>query len=189
MKKNIKNALFIISVFYSFVIIVLMCVTMNNLVTEVEVHDSEENKSKLINYKEQLSNLPQTNCTAVINKLILHYEGTSYDGVVNLSELYEYDEDKSLLSYYQKVKDGCNITEEMEKKYNLSMKFITSSLQWDELYQRYYFQYELKFTDYKTRLIVEPLLINLEYQINRTMELEIISSLIEIANGEVDINE
>lgn len=189
MKKNIKNALFIISMFYSVVIIILMCVTMNNLVTEVELHDPEENKVKLLNYKEQLSNLPQNNCTAVIGELISHYEKTTYDGIVNFRELYKYEEGKSLLSYYQKVKDGCNMTNEMDKEYNLSMKFITSSIQWDESYQRYYFQYELKFTDYNTRLIVEPLLTNLEYEINRTMELEIISSLIEIASKEVAINE
>lgn len=189
MKKNIKNILFTISIFYSLVVVVLMCITINSLVTEVELHDLAENKEKLIAYKERLSNLPQNSCTEVISDLITHYEETTYDGKVNLREIYKNQENNSLLSYYQKVKEFCNITEEKETKYNLPAKFITSSIQWDELYKRYYFQYEIKIPDHIIRTIVDPEITNVEYHINRTTELEIIASLIEIASKEVAINE
>ena len=102
--------------------------------------------------------------------------------------MFEYDFDNSLLSYFLKIRENCNLDSNQEKKYNLPIKFITSSIQRDELYQRYYFQYELNINDI-TRLIIEPQLSGVEYQINRAMELEIISDLIKIAKEEVSINE
>ena len=49
----------------------------------------------------------------------------------------------NILSYYLKIKENCNIDEQTEKRYNLPMKFITLYIQKDEIYQHYYFQYEL----------------------------------------------
>ncbi|MBQ9072740.1 MAG: hypothetical protein IJY25_06245 [Bacilli bacterium] len=189
MKENIKKILFIISIFYSFIIVVLMLITSSNLVATIELHDSEENRTKLKGYKEQLSALEQNSCTETIAEIINHYEETSYDGEVSIRKMYEYDFDNSLLSYYTQVKQNCKLSEVEENKYNIATNFITSSIQRDELYQRYYFQYELGINDYMTRLIVEPSITSIEYQINRNIELEIISNLIEISSREVIINE
>lgn len=189
MKENIKKVLFGTSIFYSLIIIVLMIIKTNTLVDTVELIDSEENKTKLNEYKEKLTTLNQNSCTKVINEIIKHYEETSYSGKVSLREIYEYDFDNSLLSYYIKVKDNCKISEADEKKYNLPFKFITSSIQRDELYIPYYFQYELGINDHITRLIIEPQIHGIEYQINRVAELEIISDLIEISSKEAIINE
>lgn len=189
MKENIKKILLCISIFYSITIIVLTSITASNLVSTVELKDTQENKTKIAEYKQQLMTLPQNNCTEVIGEIISYYNETSYEGKVNLKEMYKYDYEKSLLSYYLKTRESCKLSKQDEEKYNLPTKFITASIQKDEMYQRYYFQYELKLTDYNTRIIVEPLLTNLEYEINRTMELEIISSLIEIVGKEVAINE
>ena len=179
MKQNIKNILFIISIVYSLVIVILMLITNNNLITSVELHDSKENKIKLEQYKERLGMLKQNDCTKVIGEIISHYEETSYDGVVNLKEMFDYDFDNSLLNYYQKVKEMCKISDEKQKEYDLPVKFITASIQRDELYLTYYFQYELHFKDYINRLIIEPQIHSVEYQINRAAELEIINILIE----------
>lgn len=189
MKESIKKMLFGISMFYSLLIIILMIITTNNMVTTIELHDPEENKEKLKEYKEQLGILKQDSCTDVINEIIHHYEETSYDGKVSLKEMYEYDFDNSLLSYYIKVKDNCNITDEVAMQYNFPNKFVTGSIQRDEIYLPYYFQYELGFNDYITRLIVEPQLYNTEYQINRVAELEIIFALIDISSKGVNVNE
>lgn len=189
MKENIKKVLFGISIFYSLVIIILMVVKISTLVDAIELIDSEENQTKLSEYKDKVTTLKQNSCTKVINEIIKHYEETSYNGKVNLREIYEYDFDNSLLSYYVKVKDNCKITAEDEKKYNIPFKFITSSIQRDELYTPYYFQYELGINDRITRLIIEPQIHSIEYQINRVAELEIISALIEISSKEVIINE
>ena len=189
MKNNIKNTVFTVSIFYSIIIIILMIITLCNLVTKVELHDSKENKSKLVEYKEKLNTLDENKCTLVIKDIINHYEQTSYDGFVNIKDMYVYDNENSILSYYIKAKEACNITKEIETEYNLPSKFITSSIQRDETYQRYLFQYELKFTDFYTRLIAEAYIIPIEYEINRTNELEIIENLIEISNREVSIYE
>jgi len=189
MKEKIKKALLTISIFYSVGIIILIIITNNNLVTTVELHDSNENKNKLQSYKEDLSKLEQNSCAYIINKIIKHYEETSYDGTISLKEMYENDLDNSLLSYYTKAKDSCNLSKENEEKYNLPQKFITASIQRDEMYQKYYFQYELQFKDSTNRLIIEPYITGIEYEINRKTELEIISSLIELLSEESAINE
>ena len=41
MKENLKKILFIISIFYSLVIVVLMIITMTKLTTEIELYDDE----------------------------------------------------------------------------------------------------------------------------------------------------
>lgn len=188
MKEKIKNIVFVISTFYSLVIVIFMVIVSGNLTNTIELHDSEENKEKINLYKQQLATLEQNSCTDVINKIITHYEETSFDGEVSLREMFEYDFDNSLLSFYSKAKENCKLDNNEVEKHNLPIKFITSSIQRDELYQRYYFQYELYLNDI-TRLIIEPQLSGVEYQINRAMELEIISDLIEISKGEVGINE
>lgn len=182
MREKIKNILFVISVFYSLVIVVFTVIINSNLTSTIELHDSEDNREKLKEYKQQLTNLEQNSCTEIINEIISYYEVTSYDGEVSLRKMFEYDFDNSFLFYYLKVKESCNLDDNQVKKYNLPIKFITASIQSDELYQRYYFQYELHLND-MTRLIIEPQLSSVEYQINRGMQLEIISSLIEISKG------
>ena len=51
MKENIKKILFIISIFYSVVLIVLMLFNMSNMVMSVDLHDTEDNKIKINEYK------------------------------------------------------------------------------------------------------------------------------------------
>ncbi len=189
MKEKIKSILFIISIFYSVTIIVLMIFVTNNMVTTVELSDSKENINKLKEYKLQVNSLEDDKCTKIINKIIKHYEETSYDGKVSIKEMYEYDFDNNLLNYYVDVKKDCNISEVEEKKYNLPSKFVAASIQRDEIYQRYYFQYELNFVDFYMRNIGQAFLSGVEYSINRSNILEIISNLIEISNKEVIINE
>ena len=50
MKEKIKNVLFGISLFYSVVIVLLMCITLNNMKASIELNDSEENRNAIINY-------------------------------------------------------------------------------------------------------------------------------------------
>lgn len=189
MKHKIKNILFIISIFYSIVILTMTGITTFNMTDTIKLNDKKENKETLKNYKKQLSELEQNDCTNAIGKIIKNYEETSYNGDVNLREMYEYDIENSILSYYEEAKNKCQISEEDEEKYNLPIKFITVSIQRDEIYQPYYFQYELSIKDYPARLIAEFAISKLEYKINRELELEIISSLIELSRKENVDNE
>ena len=155
----------------------------------IELSDTEINKNNLISYKTKLSELEKNNCTQVIEKMIKHYEDTSYDGNIDLKETYEYHFNNGFLTYYVETKENCNLSEETIEEYNLPIKFLAASIQVDEIYQPYYYQYELNLKDFFVRQLTEPYITNVEYNINRGMELEIISALIELSNKEVIANE
>lgn len=189
MNKKIKNILFTISTCYSLLILVLIIVKMNNFVTMIELTDSEENKNKLNEYKEEFNLLDKNDCTNLIGKVIEHYDETSYEGKIKIKDIYDYDGENSLLSYYLKIKDVCKFKDEILEEHGLPTKFITSSIQRDELYQRYMFQYELGFVDFYMRDIGQAALTGVEYNISKKIELEIIDSLITIYSKESASNE
>ena len=165
---------------------IFTCITMTD---SVELYDNNENKGRLNNYKEIVSNMEENKCTLVIKDIIKYYEDTSYNGSVNLKEMYDYDGNNGLLSYSIKAKDACNVSYADEEEYDLSTKFLSSIMYREVLYQRYRFQYELKFTDIYTRDIAEAYIFGTEYNTSRKTILDIISSLIEISNKEVTNNE
>ena len=187
MKEKIKNMLLPVSIFYVVMVVILMVFRINNFVTTLELIDSEGNKNKLNEYKEDLSRLDKNDCTNLIGSIIKHYEETSYDGMVKIKDMHDYDMNNGFLNFYLKLKEVCPFTEEILNEYNLPVKFVTTSIQRDELYQRYYFQYELSFVDTYMRDIVAASLNNIEYNINRGSELEIIKNLIQIySEGEIN---
>ena len=98
--------------------------------------------------------------------------------------MYDYDGKNGFLSYYIKVKETCNISETDEKEYDFPTKFISSIMYRESLYQKYYFQYELKFTDMYMRDIGEAAIHGTMYNASRNIVLDIISGLIEISSKE-----
>ena len=180
MKEKIKNMLLPISIFYVVVIVTLMIFRINNFVTTVELSDNEENKTKLNEYKKEVAKLDKNDCTNLIEDIIKHYEDTSYNGEVKIKDMHDYDTNNGLLDFYLKIKETCKFSDEVLNEYNLPLKFVTASIQRDETYQRFYFQYELGFTDIYMRDIASATLTSVEYNINRGNELEIIDNLIKI---------
>lgn len=187
MKKRMRDILFIISIVYSLAIIIFMTLTLINAKSSVELYDSEENIKKIAEYKKEVNLLPQNSCTYIIKDIIEYYEITSYNGEVNLKEMYDFSEKNSLLSFYVHVKDNCSLTDKLSNEYNLPTKFLTASIQQDELFHRYYFQYELSIKDVFTRSVMEASMTNVEYKIRKNIELDIISNLIALQKeGEVN---
>ena len=180
MKKRMKGFIFSVSIFYSIIVLFFMVINLCNAVTSVELIDSKENKTKLTSYKQEILVLDQNSCTNVINNLINYYEQTSYNGEISLKEMYNLGNKTSLLSFYSLVKNQCKLSEKTTEKYNFPTKFLAASIQQDELFHRYYFQYELNIKDVFTRNIVEASMTSVEYKIRKNLELEIISDLIEI---------
>ena len=187
MKEKIKNIILITSITYSIIIIVAMFFTPLNMTTTIELYDNENNINELKEYKKQLATMDKNECTKVISDLITYYEATSYKGKINLKDKYNYEFNNIYLNYYEPIKNNCNIPKEDEDK--LPIKFITASIQNDELFQKYIYQYELNFKDYYTRLDTEASMESVEYNINRKSQLEIISYLINLNNKEDNINE
>ena len=189
MKEKIKSLLFSASIFYSVFIVGLMVFTLCIMTDSVELHDSDDNKSRLSDYKEIVSKLEDNECKNVINDIIKYYEDTSYNGSVNLKEMYDYDGKNGLLSYYIKAKDACNVSQTEEKEYDFPTKFISSIMYREVIYQKYYFQYELKITDMNMRDIGEAQIHVTMYNASRNTLLDIISGLIEISSKEESVNE
>ena len=136
MKEKIKSVLFSVSIFYSVLIVGLMIFTFSTITDSVELYDNDDNKVKLNNYKEIVSNMEDNECTLVIKDIIKYYEDTSYNGSVNLKEMYDYDGNNGLLSYYIKAKDACNVSDADEKEYDFPTKFLSSIMYREVLYQR-----------------------------------------------------
>ena len=189
MKEKLKFYLFASSIFYSITILLLIIFNISNSVTSIELFDSIENINKLNEYKKEVTLLEQNSCTNTINQMIDYYEQTSYNGKVNLKDIYNLGIEKSLLSFYIEIKENCDLTDKDIEKYNLPTKVLASSIQQDELLQNYYFQYELNLKDIFTRTVIEADISNTEYKISKNLQLEIIANLIELSNEEVKINE
>lgn len=179
MKENIKKILFLSSVLFSIVIIFLTVFVFINVSSTVELRDSKENIKELEVYKKEVLKVKNNECRNEINNIIKYYEETSYDGDVSIKEMFDYGFEHSLLEYYSKVKDSCNISNDEADDNRLATKFLTASIQFDEIYQSYYYQYELGLKDYLIRDISEPSLNMVEYKINRSIILEIIDFLIK----------
>ena len=182
MKENIKKILIGSFIFYSIVIVILMLFNYNNATIGIELSDSNENKEKLNNYKKQVQLLESNECTDIISELIAYYEKTSYDGIVNLKEMYNFVNENSFLSFFTKIKEGCSLSDVDIDKYNLPTKFISSSILQEHLYLNNRFQYEISLKDIWARDIADTYLVGTEYSISKKIQLEIIGNLIEIYN-------
>lgn len=182
MKAYFKFFLFGCSIFYSIVIIILMSLSLYCSNSSVSLVVNKENDLVIENYKTEMGLLKDKACADVINSMIKYYEETAYNGEVNLRELYEYANTTSFLPLYVKARENCNITDEDNNKHNLPAEVLTIVMQQENLFQRYYYQYELSMKDIYTRYMIDPTFTPTEYNIRKKMELEVIGDLIEIVN-------
>lgn len=180
MKEKIKNSFFIISIAYSILVIVLMLYSYHTSINVIPFRDDEENLQALNDYKERLQNVNESSCKKALDNLINHYEKTSYDGDVNLQELY-FSEDY-YLEYAADIFNNCNLNK--EERESIAIKMITASIQLDEIFQRLSFQYELRIPDLTNRDIMAIDTNTIEYNINRKNQLEIIKIVTDILEGE-----
>lgn len=190
MKEKIKNILFGSFISYFIVIIVLMLFNYFTSVSSISLSDSEDNLKEIKEYKEEVNKLDNNDCVSVINEMIGFYEETSYDGLVNLKEMFETAVDgKSYLSFYTDIRDNCNLMSEEMNEMGYQTRIVSVAVNVDQLIQNYYFQYELSLKDIVSRQLMEFNLDNLEYQIRKKNELELIDSLIKLEKERNDIDE
>lgn len=181
-KKNIRTGLLFVSIFYIVSVVGLMIVNFCLSTSNVELHDSDDNVKKIKELRQEALALEVNSCTIVINDMITYYEKTSYDGKVNLKEMYDmfYSENISFLEYYLQIKEHCGLTDDEREKYDYPHLFMTAVIQNEAMLQRYLYQYELGFKDLYFRMIAEPNLNNTEYLIRKRAELKAISNVIEM---------
>lgn len=182
MKKNIRTGLLFVSIFYIVSVVGLMIINFCLSKSNVELHDSDDNVKKIKELRQEALSLEVNSCTIVINDMITYYEKTSYDGKVNLKEMYDMlnSENISFLEYYLQIKEHCGLTDAEREKYDYPHLFMTAVIQNEAMLQRYLYQYELGFKDLYFRMIAEPNLNNTEYLIRKRAELKAISNVIEM---------
>ena len=181
-KKNIRTGLLFVSIFYIVSVVGLMIINFCLSKSNVELHDSDDNVKKIKELRQEALSLEVNSCTIVINDMITYYEKTSYDGKVNLKEMYDMlnSENISFLDYYLQIKEHCGLTDAEREKYDYPHLFMTAVIQNEAMLQRYLYQYELGFKDLYFRMIAEPNLNNTEYLIRKRAELKAISNVIEM---------
>lgn len=170
-------------IFYVIAIIVLIIFTGILKTDTFYITKNEEYDEKLNSYKQKLSSMEDNGCNKSIKNMIDYYERTNFDGNVKYKDynMQMIDSDP-FLSNFSKIKTACNLSDEVIEKYDLKLLFLSSFIQFDEIMQDYYYNYELSLKDIEFRIVFEPSLFNYEYQINRKSILAIISNLIEISS-------
>ena len=191
MKEIIKEHLVVISILYGIVIILLMGITYFKMDKHVEFQEDTDFIVTLNNYKKEIMLLEDTNCKSTLNKLVNYIEQNNLSGKVNLKDYYNkvFYNNESILSFYGEIKDNCSmITEDVAKEHNLPIMFITASIQNDEIFGKYMYQYEINTKDLYFRNISEPALTSIENKIKNEMELKLIKDVLEIVK-DLDIEE
>lgn len=180
MKEKIKKTILYLSIIYSIIVIGMMFINRFSLTSSIELSLNEKDNYIIDKYALEIKLMEQTECTDTIKEMINFYKKTTYNGKVNLKEMYNYNIENSYLSLYSKASKNCNLTEEEKEKNNLSAEVLTVVMQEEKIIQQYIYQYELSIKDIYIRNINEPYLENTIYNIRKKMEKEVIKNLIEI---------
>ena len=191
MKEKIKEHLVVVSFLYGIIIILLMGITYFKMDTHVEFQEDEDFVVTLNNYKKEIMLLDDTNCKSTLNKLVNYIEQNNLSGSVNLKDYYNkvFYNNESILNFYREIKNTCPmITEDVAKEHNLPIMFITASIQNDEIFGKYLYQYEINMKDLYFRNISEPALTSIENKIKNEMELKLIKDVLKIVK-DLDIEE
>lgn len=184
MKEKIKIFLLNGLICYSIIILFLMIMNIFNFKYEIELYDNEANNHEIISLKKRVNKLDDSSCKNVLNDMINVYEQTSYDGKVELTELYkQYWDGPSFLAFYNEIKEQCNITDDEMKGLNFPHYTINSILYMEEIVPKYMMQYEINIKDLNIREISEPNTINLSYGNSKESQLIMIETLLDYIGG------
>ena len=171
MREKIKIGVFVVSIFYSVMIVILSLTSYVTSVSEIQLYDSEENIVKLKQYEKELYSLPQNSCTTAIYDVIRYYKETSYNGYVNIKDFYNNYND-NFPSIYEK----CNISDS-EKEYYVNYLRMFGIMFYNKSFEKFNNQYIIGYKDWIIDSGVE--LTDYEYVLIKNTELKIIEELLE----------
>lgn len=183
MQEKIRNAILPISLFYMIVIVILMALTYIQAQDTIEFKYIENFENKMANNKLEVNNLNDKVCEDALNKYIDYSIKYTYNGNVKVKTFFNdkfLNPDEIFLSNYLKIKDNCKLTDEQMKDNDLPNMFLNVTVLEEEILQKYLFNYEIKFNDIITRIILEPNIYNTEYSISQNLKLKIIDTVLEI---------
>ena len=181
MYHRIKNIIFYFSISYMFLFSIFTFLTLINAKEEIEITSGDYYSSTIKSLKTEINKLNNSKCKDSINNLLNISENTIFQGTVNVKKLYNtVNNNGSMVNGYIKVKNNCNIDPEIENK--LSPYILNSSLTYENLIQKYMFQYEISIKDNDMRFIAESMTINNQLRTTKLQELDVIKKIVEVQN-------
>lgn len=183
MSKKIKDAILYIGLFYMIVVVILTIINYCSMTTTIELSGNDY-KQQIELFKEKVASIENKTCKNYFTDLIEKVNRDISIDKINLQEYYNIiTSENSILNYYSKAIEQCEeITQEKMNSSNMPLKFITASIQNDEILDGFIYQYELGFKDLKIRKVREKSLLGVENNIRIQNELQIIEELINIVN-------
>jgi len=182
MKESIRKKILFFTLIYFGTVLILMLVNLKN--ASISFNFTYEYSDVVKDLKVKANSLPINNCSNYIKDLIIFVEKTSFNKVTNLKDIYneQVKENKSILSYYTKGIEACNVSDKDKNKLN---DLFTSAFTFgDAIFDKYYFAYELSIKD-SFRKLNESTLTGLYYKGKKNTEFSIIETYLEIAKKEV----
>lgn len=170
-----KKIILYSSITYMIIIISLVIFNILSQPTKINFssYDYYDNEIKVI--EEKVAGLRVNDCSNSIKKLIKNSKDTYFVGSVYIKDVYnKVSTSESWLSLYGEAKTACNVDNN-----DMDMLAITASIQYEELIDKYRFNYELLIADIENRLLLEPALINMENRSRKNLEIKVIEFLIE----------
>lgn len=188
LKEKIKEHLLVISIIYGIIIILLMLFTYLKMDTNISLNNTDISK-EINKYKKQINLIENNKCKTELLNYTNYINENNFKNKTNIRSYYRktFLSGESILTYYSKIKNSCKITNEKAKEYNLSTMFITATIQTDEIIQTYMYQHEIRLDDFYFRDIAEPSIIQVENQIKKENELNIIKNILKIINENKEV--
>lgn len=180
MKENFKTGILFIGIFYMLVISFLMISAVDNGIATIEYDDISVYTEKLENMKKGVEELEDNDCTSDIKSLIEFSEKTNFVNETKIKDIYSTVTGKDgWLVKYGRAIESCELTE--EQKDDISPFALASGIQFDELFHKHAYDYELRLPD-SVRTLLEPSMENIENVIRKNLEMEVVEKLIEVQN-------
>ena len=177
MKNLIQKIIFNFTIVY---ITIFSILTINNLIQIEDKLNTTPNYpiENLKTLKKKIDLLDNNECNQSIKDLYNASNTLMFNKTTKLKSFYETVNNNSIISNYFKVTQKCNLTDELKEE--LAPKVISAAMVYEELREKYFYQYEITIEDKLYREITETNLTNSKLQSGKYQEIEIIEKLIEV---------
>ena len=182
MKNKIKTTLFVVSITFIMLFLLIEVINIFTFNDKVYLEDKEDNLTRLYEYKNRLSTLEDGSCKTSLEKYVKRYEDTSFKGYVSLKSIYNRLDSysSSIPKSYQDIKTSCSITNEEVEEYGLIYYILDSMITYEEFFVGRRYPYEIGIQDKLIRDIAEPSLDLYRYDKIKRSELSFIENVLDL---------
>ena len=177
--KNIKDYILIISFSFIAIIVFLIFSLFINKKTYVELSTPEDVVSDFNMLKDNIKEVKNEKCRNSLNELLNNYIDTSFEGKVKMIDFYNYISTYDIIKYYKVIKEDCNISDELIKKYNIDNRYLVEMSLSDEMLLPYFYQFELSFHD-RASVYYYPDIVQMTYTTLKNNEVQLINDYLHL---------